>query len=90
MRSRQHLLIRAIVLFVGSILSLVGFPLMPFITGTVSYDPALLGMGIFAFLVFLIVGFYNYNLYKSDLESEKAKDRKIESLEKKLKNWVDQ
>ena len=90
MRSRQYLLIRAIVLFVGSILSLVGFPLMPFITGNGSYDRALLGMGIFAFVVFLIVGFYNYHLYKSDLESEKAKDRKIESLEKELKNRVDQ
>ncbi|MCR3907127.1 MAG: hypothetical protein NUK62_08905 [Tenericutes bacterium] len=74
----------------GSILSLVGFPLIPFITGTGSYDLALLGMGIFAFIVFLIVGFYNYNLHKSNLESEKTKDRKIESLEKELKNRVNQ
>jgi hypothetical protein len=85
MRSRNYFLIRAIILFIGSLLSLFFFPLMPLFNENISYDPSLLGMGLFASIALLVVGFINYNLYKSDLDVEKAKDRKIQSLEKELK-----
>jgi hypothetical protein len=46
MRSRNYHLIRAIILFIGSLLSLFFFPLMPLFNKNISYDPSLLGMAM--------------------------------------------
>ena len=88
MRSRQHHLFRAWLLFIFAGLCLILLPVFSFFTENLTLGQGI-GMGLFAALIFSIVGFINYSMYKSDLDADRYKDRRIESLEKELQKRKD-
>ncbi|HAX03057.1 MAG: hypothetical protein A2Y45_06455 [Tenericutes bacterium GWC2_34_14] len=88
MRTRDHHKVRGITLIVLSIVALIGFPIMSFFVENMTLGQGI-GMGLFSGLLFFIIGFINYSMYKSDLDIEKAKDDRIKDLERELKKHED-
>lgn len=88
MRTRHYLLFRAWLLFIFAGLCFILLPLFSFFTENLTLFQGI-GMGLIAAFLFGFVGFINYAMYKSDLDQERYKDRKIETLEKELQKRKD-